>query len=112
MKLEGFDMTKNKAKFGISCPSCGAFIRITGSAEVVTVKTEGITKDDILHLFDKSVRGNLKVIEITDRFAKLELTSRFSTKKFQKVIQEVRGYGGRFVKGHFLLPIAGLVEEK
>lgn len=100
-----------RAKFGIICPGCGAFIKITGSIEKVETKPGNVTESDILHMFPKNVRGGLKVTGIDSRFAKVELTSRYDKKKFQTLMQEVRGYGGRFVKGHFVLPIASLLQN-
>lgn len=93
-------------KLGLICPGCGAKITIKG--EIKIFPPDKKTVDDVLHLFTPTVRKNLK-IEIEGNFALLELIQ-YNKIKWNKVMAEVQGYGGSWVKGHFVLPLAGLGE--
>ena len=93
-----------KAKVHISCPSCGATIRIVGELEEVKVKSE-IKEDEILGIFPASLRKKLNVQRIEGNLAYLEMRGSFDKKKFRELMIEVRGFGGRWVKGHFILPL-------
>ena len=95
-------MSEEQVKLGLVCPKCGTGITIKG--EVKTSSFDKKTVDDILHLFTPAVRKNLKV-EIEENFALLELIQ-YDKSKWNKIMDEVRGYGGEWVKGHFILPLA------
>ena len=83
-------------------------------ADIKKVKIpENININDILKVFPPSARKSLDV-SIEGNFALLVLKGKFDKKKFKKILDEVQGYGGRWVKGHFVLPLAtiGLGEEE
>jgi hypothetical protein len=71
--------------------------------EITTKSSDKKTVDDILCLFTPAVRKNLNV-EVKVDFALLEL-KRYNKSNWNKIMNEVRGYGGEWVKGHFKLPL-------
>ena len=104
-------MTPVKEKTGpyLTCPSCGALLRITGTEEVQAKSDVNIK--DVLAIFSPATRPKLDV-KIEGKMAIIEWRGKFDRKKWNKAAGEVRGYGGRWIKGHFILPIAGLVGDK
>lgn len=96
--------------FGILCPSCGALLKVTGTLEEVEVKST-VDKKDILSIFPQSMRNKLE-ITIEGKKAIVRLKGKVKTNIFAKANAEVRGYGGHWVKGYFLLPIATFAEEQ
>jgi len=103
-------MSPEKVKALIMCPGCGISIRITGEAEEVEVFGD-VRVDDVLNLFTPAVRKDMRV-NIEGNHAILELGGKYNRSKFSKARAEVIGYGGRWVKGHFILPLAGLGEKE
>lgn len=97
-----------QVKIGISCPTCGEFILIRGTAEPYKYKPRPDIEKDVKAIIPSR---NVK-IQIQGSHALIELTEKFNPKTFKKISQEVRGYGGRYIKGHFILPLAGLGEDK
>ena len=90
------------------CPKCGTPLNLTLVVEGEP-STVNISDIDVLARFTKDVKDHIKV-EIEGNFAKITLTGKYNKQRFMKANIEVKGYGGRWVKGHFLLPLAGMSE--
>lgn len=99
-------MTK-KVNVSLACPNCGTLINIVGTMKVkpITVEHKGIVKDILQILVPPSIRNRI-AITIEGNYAKLEWKGKFDKRKFGQVNGEVRGYGGRYIKGHWILPLA------
>lgn len=93
----------------VICPYCDkvVFVGIQLNAKKVETKAN-ISKEEILARFTRSLRSSL-IITIEGNVAKIQVKGKFTKSQFNKVMTEVRGYGGKYVKGYFVLPIAGLV---
>lgn len=103
-------MTENDVKLGLSCPNCGTFIKVVGEATALPPPKD-INTQDILRLFSPATYKGMK-IEIVGSHAKIELTGKYNKAKWKEVMDEVKGYGGVWVKGHFMLPLATIGLEK
>jgi hypothetical protein len=101
-------MVSKKIKVGFPCPSCGSIIQISGEA-VEAEAPKDINTNVILNLFTPSVRKDMK-ITIEGNHALIELGGKYNKNTFNKALTEIKGYGGRWVKGHFVLPLAGMGE--
>lgn len=101
-------MKPKEERFGLTCPSCGTFIRVVGTVEEVPVKSD-INEKDVLAIFSPSIK-NMLDLKIEGNKVMIHIKGKYSSKKFSKAMAEVRGYGGQWVKGHFLLSVAALTE--
>ena len=65
---------------------------------------DSVVLKDVQSLFPSSVRSSLKV-KVEGNHAILELEGKYNKSKWNKTLEEVRGWGGLWVKGHFIMPI-------
>lgn len=92
------------------CPKCGALLELSLSAKESPEKVGKVETSEILALFPARIRSKLEVA-VEGNFAHVELKGRFNKKTWNKILAEVRGYGGRYVKGYFSIPLAGAFGE-
>lgn len=102
-------MAEPKQQAHIVCPGCGALIKLQAIVTEVPIKS-GITKDEILLCFPSALRKFLNVT-LHEKFAHISVTGKFNKARFSKISSEIRGYGGKYVKGYFVFPLAGLTEN-
>ena len=91
------------------CPKCGSILHLNPLVEKAKEPQE-ISVDDVLKIFPPKDHKHLE-IEIHGNMAHIRDKAKFNRKRFNMMIAEVRGYGGRYVKGYFEVPIAGLMGE-
>lgn len=106
----------HKLKLDLVCPKCGTVIEISGSMKAEPQKKHGHDQQllkDILSIFTPAQQAKLEVSILEDgSFAKLEWKGKFDKAKWSKVNSEIRGFGGRFIKSHWMLPLAVFKEPK
>lgn len=91
------------------CPRCGALIQLDPSAIEAKVESD-VDVNEVLKIFRPKDRKDLDV-RVDGNTARITLKGKYSSAKFKRVMTEVRGYGGQWVKGYFRLPIAGLIGD-
>lgn len=108
-------MKAKALELNLVCPECGAIIEISGSVKSVRreKREDQELLKNVLGLFTRTQQANLEVSVLEDgSFAKVEWKGKFNRPLWSKVNGEIRGYGGRFVKGHWLLPLAVFQEAE
>lgn len=108
-------MVKKAEEMNISnptflCPACGLPMRIVFSGVLIEPQKDRVPAVDsemIRALFHKSIRDDLD-IEVDGKIARITIKGKFSRSKFKKVSTQVAVYAGRWIKGYFWMPIAGI----
>lgn len=98
----------NNQEDSFICPKCGTRLKILGILSEDEIKgVPAIDSEMIRALFHKSIRDDLDVV-IEGKIARITIRGKFSRSKFKKVSTQVAVYAGRWIKGYFWMPIAGI----
>lgn len=92
------------------CPCCGSKLKL----QPVEVPSK-IRKFDekLLTKHMKLLFGTqIEIIEISDNLISFKYTGKYNKTKFNKILVEVKGFGGRYNPSQFIVPISNLgIEE-
>lgn len=86
----------------VVCPHCGRKIILTAEKEATPVSK--LTQKEVKAVFGSGI----EILEFGDGFVEFSMTGKYNKKRFSKLLAEVQGYKGTFVKSRFRVPLVSI----